>query len=99
MFELQKKQISRTIDPCDISTNRLYFHNYHSAFKIVTKSRVLIGIFGLHHFACPTDSTDWVLKEAVSGLLQAFWGSTMPTKRQTPHSFYTGLDLIYIAFR
>lgn len=99
MFDLQNKQISGTIDPCDTFTKELYFHNYHSVLKVVTRSYVLIGIFYLHHLVYTTDTTDSALKETISGLLQAFWHTTMPTKRQTPHNLSARLDLIPTAFR
>lgn len=83
IFNLQNKQTSRTIDPCDTSTNQLYFHDYDSVFKIVTRSYVLIGMFDLHHLLCTIRHNPLNIKRSnISGLLQVFWSTTMPIKRK-----------------
>lgn len=80
LFNLQNMQISGTIDPCDTFTNQLYFHVYHSFFKIVTKSFVLIVIFDSCHFVCISDTIQSVLKDAVSGLLKLSVAVPCPLK-------------------
>lgn len=91
LFDLQNMRISGTIDPCDTFTNQLYFHVYHSVFKIVTILSMSLYIYLRYN--------PFSIKRCSLRLTEAFCGSTMPTKRQTPLNLSVGLDWISTTFR